>query len=329
VSFEPIDEYPLRKLTAMARKAAMDYRAERARLEKEGKAIVLCPPDCPAVKRGAEHAHTWWDMWRMKSGAEYEVALARRAREVDEGAPLVPIAKLMQRGGVGEVHLNALRRLDPQHPKSWAALRAARLWVHQERPWVPADAHGTPGRMGALPLPWLVLLGPTGRGKTQAGVYAMEKVVHRFDQWAPGGGGRRAPPCMLVQGAELPELSRVSWNAKYGTEQRLEDILRTPFLLLDDVTTVAKQQGGGPAVTLLLRILDHRYSHKRYTVMTDNSTADAFEARLDFQGSTPKGQEGMGRIWRRCMEVGMVLEGQEFYVGGVKTPLRQPKRETP
>jgi hypothetical protein len=324
VSHEPIEEYPLRKLTAKAREAARVHRAERLRLEEEGKAIVLCPQDCPAKKGKAEHAHTWWDMWRMREKAEYEAELIHRARELDAGAPVVNTAALLERAGVGQVHLDGLKRLQRGHAKGWAALMAARLWVHQERPWLQPDAYGQPGRLGSLPLPWLVLLGPTGRGKTQAAVYAMER-------WARGvtqsgvSGERPVAKCMLVQGAEMAELSLPSWQAKYGTEERLEDVLRTPFLVLDDVTLAVRQGGGGPALTVLLRILDYRYSHKRYTVLTDNSTAQDFEARLDFNGSTPRGQEGMGRIWRRCVEAGFVLDGQVLRAGGKNVPLMKEK----
>jgi hypothetical protein len=326
MSYDPIDEYPLRKLTAKARLAAALLKAERAKLETEGKELVLCPPDCPEKKGKAEHAHTWWDMWRMREKAAYEAELVRRADELDAGEPMVNTAALLERAGVGQVHLEGLKRLQRGHAKGWAALMAARLWVHQERPWLQPDAYGQPGRLGALPLPWLVLLGPTGRGKTQAAVYAMER-------WARGvtqsgvSGERPVPKCMLVQGAEMAELSLPSWQAKYGTEERLEDVLRTPFLVLDDLTLAVRQGGGGPALTLLLRILDYRYSHKRYTVLTDNSTAQDFEARLDFNGNTPRGQEGMGRIWRRCVEAGFVLDGQELTAGGKKVPLVKEQKD--
>lgn len=326
MSYEPIEEYPLRKLTAKAREAARAHKAERARLEREGKEIILCLPDCTEKRGKAEHAHTWWDMWRMREQAEYEAELARRARELDAGASVVNTSALLERAGVGQVHLDGLERLQRGHAKGWAALMAARLWVHQERPWLQPDKYGQPGRLGALPLPWLVLLGPTGRGKTQAAVYAMER-------WARGvtqsgvSGERPVPKCMLVQGAEMAELSLTSWQAKAGTEARLEDILRTPFLLLDDVTTAVRQSGGSPALTVLLRILDYRYSHKRYTVLTDNSTAQDFEARLDFNGATPRGQEGMGRIWRRCVEVGFVLDGQDLKAGGRKVALVKEQKD--
>ena len=323
---ETTEEHPLRRLMRQAKAGASAYRAERDQLAREGKAIVLCPPDCPEKRRGAEHAHTWWDMWRMKDAAAYEAELVRRARELDGGAPVVNTAALLERAGVGQVHLDGLKRLQRGRAKGWAALMAARLWVHQERPWLQPDAYGRPGRLGALPLPWLVLLGPTGRGKTQAAVYAMER-------WARGvtqsgvGGERPVPKCMLVQGAEMAELSLPSWQAKYGTEERLEDVLRTPFLVLDDVTLAVRQSGGGPALTLLLRILDYRYSHTRYTVLTDNSTAQDFEARLDFNGSTPRGQEGMGRIWRRCVEAGFVLDGQVLRAGGKAVPLVKEQKD--
>lgn len=326
MSEQATEEHPLRRLMRQAQANAGAYRAERSRLEREGREIVLCPADCPQKRRGSEHAHTWWDMWRMKDAAAYEAELVRRARELDGGAPAVNTAALLERAGVGQVHLDGLKRLQRGHSKGWAALMAARLWVHQERPWLQPDAYGRPGRLGALPLPWLVLLGPTGRGKTQAAVYAMER-------WARGvtqsgvSGERPVPKCMLVQGAEMAELSLPSWQAKYGTEERLEDVLRTPFLVLDDVTLAVRQSGGGPALTLLLRILDYRYSHKRYTVMTDNSTAQDFEARLDFNGSTPRGQDGMGRIWRRCVEAGFVLDGQVLRAGGKTVPLVREQKD--
>lgn len=326
MNFEPIEKYPLRKLTAKAREAAVTHRIENKRLEQDGKAIVLCPPDCPKKRKGLEHAHTWWDMWRMRERAEYETELARRAQEVDAGAPVVNTAGLLERAGVGQVHLDGLKRLQRGHAKGWAALMAARLWVHQERPWLQPDAYGQPGRLGALPLPWLVLLGPTGRGKTQAAVYAMERWARGVQQ-SGVSGERPVPKCMLVQGAAMAELSLVSWQAKYGTEERLQDVLRTPFLVLDDVTLAVRQSGGASALTLLLRILDYRYSHKRYTVLTDNSTAQDFEARLDFNGSAPGGQEGMGRIWRRCVEAGFVLDGQVLRAGGKPVPLVKEQKD--
>ncbi|SDE65736.1 hypothetical protein SAMN04488504_109302 [Myxococcus virescens] len=282
-------------LRERVRRLAYGARKQNRELELQGRALVLCPPDCPRAHRGVEHAHTWWDMYRMAPAAEYAASLARAQREAAQRSRVDVVAHL-RRMGVGAKHLGALTSLD----ETRAPLRAVRLWLAQPRPLLPADAH-QPARHGPMPFPWLVLMGQPDAGKTQAAVVVLADFARHYPWNQAAGGGRQMPPALFVPGAELAGLSAFTDAGR----ERLEDMRRCRLLVLDDV---GAEKLGDVALGLLHDVLDARYREQRRTVLTTHLNRQDFLARFDGrEAGLPA--ENLGRLERRIRELAFTLQG--------------------
>ncbi|MCY1047571.1 hypothetical protein OV208_40100 [Corallococcus sp. bb12-1] len=256
-------------LRETVRAAALARRAQDRELATAGRDLVLCPPDCPGAHRGVEHAHTWWDMWRLREAAEYECQL-RRAREGREEQAHVDVPAHLARMGVGTRHIQPLRQLDEERP----TLRAAREWLAQPRPLLPPDAHHPEARLGPAPYPWLLLMGPPDAGKTQAAVVALADFARHYPWGQQAGGGRQVPPALFVPAAELAGMEAFTSAGR----ERLEDLRRTHLLVLDDL---GSERAGDVSLGLLHDVLDARYREKRRTVITTHLGRWDFLARFD------------------------------------------------
>jgi hypothetical protein len=290
------EEHPMRKVLRSVIARAPAYRAEQKRLEAEGRALVLCGPDCPAKPRAdIEHAHTWWDMYRMAGKAEYECRLVKRFREA--AAPRVDVPARLHSAGVGKAELERLTQHEGMDERP--AFRVAREWWGQRRPMLPPDGYGNPARAGPMPYPWLLLLGDTGTGKTVAAAWCLQQHFRGYDWNGHAGGSRTASPGLCVLASELLTLDLYSTAGR----DRLDDMRRCGLLVLDDLGAVAFND---VALGLLYDVLDTRYRQQRRTVMTANLSAVDFERRFDFRGGT-RGEDGNeGRIYRRALERGFM-----------------------
>ncbi|NRD68483.1 hypothetical protein HRD49_42840 [Corallococcus exiguus] len=256
-------------LRERVRALARAIRDESRQLAAEGRALVLCPPGCPGARPGVEHAHTWWDMWRLREVAEYECHL-RRAREGEEAQARVDVPAHLARMGVGVRHVQGLGNLDEARD----TLRAVRAWLAQPRPTLPPDEHHPEARPGPMPHPWLLLMGPPDTGKTQAAVAALAAFVRAYPWGRASGGGRQALPALFLAAAEFASMDVFSQAGR----ERLEDVRRAQLLVLDDVGT---ERLGDVGLGLLHDVLDARYRDRRRTVLTTHLGRKDFLARFD------------------------------------------------
>ena len=108
-------------------------------------------------------------------------------------------------------------------------------------------------------LPFLVLGGNVGTGKTVAAAYAVSK---------RGGLFRKAS-----QITRMSQYDAEAWDRLY----------RAGLLVIDDLGTEPLDQGGW-GMSALLDLFDRRYDDRARTVITTNLTADALKARYSSDG---------------------------------------------
>jgi hypothetical protein len=287
-------------LKARVLEAAMKYKSDSQALERAARALVLCPPDCEArdVRRPEQHAHTYWDMIRMAGELDYGWK-CRKAAEAADDAQRMDTTSHLRRAGVGEVHVRGMTHLEG----SRAAVRAVRKWLGQARPIV-GD-----GQPGPMPFPWLVLLGQTGAGKTQAAVVALEHFIRRYP-WntQAGGAGAGAPPFVVAHVSEVVQLARdeARFESAGVARERLEHMRRARVLVLDDL---GAERLDANALGLLHSLANARYERRMVTILTANVNAKDFEARFDFnQDKSAEHGQQQGRLWRRVRELGAVVQ---------------------
>jgi len=116
--------------------------------------------------------------------------------------------------------------------------------------------------------------------------------------------GERVVPAALF--FEAPSLLTLSSFDVVG-QQTVTHLKRTPFLVLDDVSKVAREKGGTHALGVLWDVLNHRYRERRYTILTDNLDANDFKRTMDFAGIAPQ-EEQRGPLFRRCKELGFIVQ---------------------
>jgi hypothetical protein len=306
------EEHPMRKVLGWLRNGGgRAWREERQRLEREGREIVLCPPDCSAKLRAdTPHAHTWWDMWTMRGMAEYECELRRALAESQTAKP--DIMGKLAAAGVGRTHLDRLReKMDER-----ASFRAARRWWDQPRPMISPDQYGNPARRGPMSFPWLLLLGATDSGKTQAAAWCLQQHFRAWPWNGQASGPRQPPPGLFFTAAELLTLHAAGSDGIQGRD-RLDDLRRTPLLVVDDLGATPLTEY---ALGLLYDILDTRYRERRRTVLTANLSPRDFEQRFDLRGGQRDGASNEGRLYRRASEHGYMAHltktGGKLFVGG-------------
>jgi hypothetical protein len=283
-------------LKAMALESAKRHREDTERVEREARAIRLCPPDCPErhPRFPEQHAHTYLDMLRMGQAADYGWQLLK-AQEQAGDIERVDVVPHLRRAGAGEVHLEGFKALQRDRP---AVLVAAR-WLKQPR---RAD--------GSMTHPWLALLGDRNTGKTQAAVYALAYFVRRHPWNATAGFGdaARDEPFVVAHASELPAVARGRGDYSEATSAgRRERMLRLcKVLVVDDI---GSEKMNDDTLDLIGSLLDERYRARRVTIVTSNLSGVELERRVDFRGGeTPKADDERGRIWRRILQHGHVAQ---------------------
>ncbi len=108
-------------------------------------------------------------------------------------------------------------------------------------------------------VPFLVLGGNVGTGKTVAGAYALSK---------RGGLFRKAS-----QITRMSQYDSEAWGGLY----------RAGLLVVDDLGTEPLDQGGW-GMSALLDLFDRRYDERARTLITTNLTADALRTRYSSDG---------------------------------------------
>lgn len=130
---------------------------------------------------------------------------------------------------------------------------------------------------------FLVLLGPTGVGKTMAAAQVAVDFAARWP-WNNLSTGSTLEPIRYVDSSSLTRISAFDAEA-----QRYADALRKcPLLILEDAGDEGTELGKGLFVELLMG----RHSSRKRTVVTSNLRPEAFKARY---GSA---------IWDRIRESG-------------------------
>lgn len=147
---------------------------------------------------------------------------------------------------------------------------------------VPADALATLGHLTQSPAlkagsaftrnrarMFLVLLGPTGVGKTVAAARVAQEFCRHFAWNAQPTSQRPPEPLLFVEARRLTRLPG------FADESWLDELRQTHLLILDDAGDEATEFGKQALLGLLLS----RYTRQRRTVLTANLTADALRAR--------------------------------------------------
>jgi hypothetical protein len=258
-------------------KESLSAGIRRAVAEYAARYLVR-PCNCP------EHAYTLEQA--MNAAEREDETRTRRAilegSERREGQPM-PIAEAQRRLeklGVPLVHREGLaRRLGPK-----PTLEATRRWWGEAR----------------KDFPLLSLFGPGNAGKTQAAAWALWQWVQRYNWEHRPSGGRQTQPAFFITTASL---------GTYCFDEAKDEVKRAAFVVLDEL---GGNSLNGPSEELVGELLDYRYSRCLPTVLTGNTSLRSFEARFD--GARPDGA-GPGRLTRRILERGWVLDGLELKAG--------------
>lgn len=150
------------------------------------------------------------------------------------------------------------------------ALRQARRWKEQSE------------------LPWLLMLGDPGTGKTVAAAWVLAQHLRAHPpEWIPGGGPKTTPKAMFVRASTLARLS--AYDAK--DREWFEDCCKTRLLVLDDLSA---EYLSDVAKALFDELLDTRYGNARRMVLTSNLSAELFKERYG------------DRLWDRLKQVATV-----------------------
>lgn len=138
-------------------------------------------------------------------------------------------------------------------PRETPALNATRRWfgAHRDKP--------------------LVMLGPTGLGKSTAAAWACVEFAKTYP-WNDGpGGGRQREPLVWLEATELVRLTE--WT-EVGKEYA-DRCLRASLLVIDDAGHEGTVTGKQALVDLLMKRTDSKAS----TVLATNLTGAEFRAR--------------------------------------------------
>lgn len=227
------------------------------------------------------------------------------AKERECAAP-VDIRFRLEQAGVEPQHLQGIKAgLDERY-----AFLAARRWWSQPKVATgemrPVDIDDA-GRLVEQPVlvrrwPFLLLLGSTGHGKTQAAAWCLKEAVtaYPWDSRPTGTSARR--PHVLWHGTAMA--STALWGNHSPTVmgeavRTWEEAERASVLVLDDLFP-KRQPMSGPHTDRLTALLTARHGAHRATIITANMDAPTLAKLLD-------GQETGGPLWRRVSEGGIVV----------------------
>lgn len=236
--------------------------------------------------------------------AEYRTQLV--AAKTAECAAPVDVSGRLRDAGVEPQHLEGLRNLDER-----PAFTAARKWWSQPKTQSGTieavdDATGELRRVPRLvrSLPFLVLAGASGLGKTQAAAWCVREGVRAYPWNTGASGGRTVPPFLVWHGAAMA--STALWgnhSAAAGDDagRQWDEAERAVVLVLDDLFCQRKPLSG-PHQDRLTHLLKARHGASRATIITVNAETPAFATLLDGEGSRMEGPN-----WRRLSQGGIVV----------------------
>lgn len=181
---------------------------------------------------------------------EYGQQLRARAQLADTAQDPPDLLYKLQKLGVPHEALGPLRgRLDET-----AALQGAKRFAGADR-----DA-----------LPFLVLIGPTGAGKSVAAAWMLREAARRFD-WNAQATGQEATPFAWVHGSEFGDVK--VWSE--GDAAWLSKVRNGALLVVDEMGDEATQPSRDALASLLL----NRHGKRLRTVLTSNLTREQFRER--------------------------------------------------
>lgn len=196
------------------------------------------------------------EFWRLKKSGEPDAAQAHREAAVkserdarrDAGNDANWVVRLER------MHVPASAIVALRAPQENACLLAAKKFLTAPREVLPA----------------LVLIGPTGLGKTVAAAYVLRDFAKRFD-WNGQPTGITIAPAIFLPARRLSRLS--TFDA--ADRELYENARRTKVLVLDDLGDEAHDFAKAQLVDLLMERLDAG----RALVLTSNLSAEAFRKR--------------------------------------------------
>lgn len=230
--------------------------------------------------------------------------------------------------GVEAQHLQGLRTMDER-----ISFQAARRWWTQPRVQSgEMEELGDDGALRRVPRlirhwPFLVMLGGSGLGKTQAAVWCLKEAARAYP-WnsMPGGSNVQRRPLMVLTGPDFARLPLYGNHDKARVDfadDVLAEARRAVLLVLDDMPPRAGLSR--PHMDALSALLMARHGERRATILTANMDTKTMEEKLDGAGAA------LGPLWRRISEQGVVVTLKhkaqpELLVGGVHAPWSREDR---
>ena len=253
------------------------------------------------------------------------------AKDTECAAPVDYRARLRD-AGVEAQHLDGLRSLDERY-----SFQAAQRWWSQARVQSgETDELGEDGVLRRVPrlirrFPFLVLLGGSGLGKTQAAAWCLKEAARAYP-WnsMPGGANGQRRPLLVLTGPDFARLPLYGNHDKVRVDfadDALEEARRAVLLVLDDMPP--RSGISRPHMDALSALLMARHGERRATILTANMDAKTLEERLDGDGSGSGSK--VGPLWRRVSEQGVVVTLKhkahpDVLAGGVPAPWTRDER---
>lgn len=249
------------------------------------------------------------------------------AKDAECGAPVDYRARLRDAGVEGQ-HLEGLRAMDER-----TSFQAARRWWSQPRVESgEVDELGKDGVLRRVPRlirrwPFLVLLGGSGLGKTQAAAWCLKEAARAYP-WnsMPGGANGQRRPFLMLTGPDFARLPLYGNHDKVRVDfadDALEEARRAVLLVLDDMPP--RSGLSRPHMDALNALLMARHGERRATILTANMDARTMEEKMDGAGAA------LGPLWRRISEQGVIVTLKhkglpEVLAGGVSAPWKREER---
>lgn len=118
---------------------------------------------------------------------------------------------------------------------------------------------------------FLTLLGSTGTGKTIAGIVALtDAMANRANAMQTRTYGHYTMNGRLIKTTDLSEALGTTGIANK------RELFNTELLMIDDLRTGGEGMVSPALITLMDELIDHRYCHKKLTIITSNTTAESF-----------------------------------------------------